>query len=848
MAKSLGDSTISDSIISPKQASAIDTVITYSADNVSFTFSPRVTYLEGKAKVLYQSIVLEAEIIEVRWEEDILIAKGVQVTIPKDSIGSVRDSVFMKGKPKLNDGTQVIVGEEMAYNIKTRFGTVREGTTDFEDGKYHGTTIKKVRENVYNIRSGFYTTCNLSHPHYGFWSRDMKLTVKDKVIARPLVLYFGPVPVMIVPFGVFPTKGGRQSGLIVPTYGESAAQGRYFTNLGYYYAPNDYYDARISMDFYERFGVRFRGDTRYAKRYYLTGGLSGTYVNETRNNTQTKRWDLRLNHNQTIDPTTTLIANGYFVSDGSYLRDHSLNPNERLRQQVSSDATLNKRWAESPYSGSVNINYREDLFTKAASYSLPRVSFSRNTEPLIKPEPGTSLEDTPWLSRIMWNYRGSTENKTNIHYIKTNQRFEEVNDSMVLVSDEERISRARSGVRHDLNFTTSMNVSHFALTPNFSYSEHWFDEHLRYNFDEIGRRDTTKVHGFRARRTFSTSIGTNTKLYGLFTPNLFGIEAIRHTLSPSLSLNWQPEFKDEKWGYYDVYTDSTGKKFYYDQFAGNIYGATPRDEQMSLNITLANLFEYKTTRDDKEVKGEIFNFTSRTSRNFAADSLKWSDLSSTFSLKPFGATQSVGGGVIERFSGFSFDLSTRQSFYRLETNELNNRKQIVNKPADNFLRLTDFEVRTSFGISGGTGAKPLERDTTLANALEPNLEEDNLLGPISVDRFDNPLWQPSPAPWDAHLSLHYGENHSNPDNVIKNIWSSMRMELQATKNWRVSYDARWDLNRKRITGSTISLYRDLHCWEGRLTWNPIGYGQGFFLIINVKSMQLKDVKVEKRNR
>ena len=55
-----------------------------------------------------------------------------------------------------------------------------------------------------------------------------------------------------------------------------------------------------------------------------------------------------------------------------------------------------------------------------------------------------------------------------------------------------------------------------------------------------------------------------------------------------------------------------------------------------------------------------------------------------------------------------------------------------------------------------------------------------------------------------------------------------------------------DLIEKELTNHSISIYRDLHCWELSLNWTPTGYGQGVNFKLNVKSPTLQDIKVEKK--
>ena len=827
---SMKDAIIDTTGIDTSKSSDIDTIITYSAQSVKFTFEPNLTVLTGDAKIRYRTMALDADKIDVLWDDYLLLAEGRLDTIKRDTTGFEQDSVVWKGLPNMKDGTQEIVGREMLYDIRTKRGRVIEGSTEYQDGRYHGSRIKKVDEDVYNIRSGFYTTCDAPSPHYGFWSRDMKLIIKDKVVARPVVLYFGPVPVAIIPFGVFPSRGGRHSGIIVPTYGESASQGRYFTNLGYYWAPSDYFGARGSLDYYERYGILFRADSRYALRYVLNGGVSGSFVNQQRGGRVERRWDMKLNHRHTLSPTANLNVNAYFVSDGSFLQDMSLNQAERLKRQIRSDATLSKRWTGTPYSGTINLNYQEDLETGGSAASIPRISFSRNSSAIIPQPKSASSDDARWWNKVFYSYRFSGENRNKVNVYRTT-RWETVDDSTVQVVEETKEQRARSGIQHNISLTSqAVSISYFGVTPRFSYTENWYDEWLEYKFGSDGIVDTVKHNEFIARRTFSGSIGLNTKLYGLFKPKIFGIEALRHTLSPGLSITYRPDFAEPKWKYYDVFVDSTGRKRYYDRFAGNIYGGTPRTEQMLLSIGLNNLFEYKQLKNDKEIKGELFTLGMNTSYNFAADSLRFSDLASSLRLKPFGAA--AGRRIIPvKFSGVTLLLSGRHSFYDAIEDQETERFIAINKMPDGLVRLLNFELRTSFKFEAGE--LQVQRDSVKTTQVEE-------------DRFAQQDWSPSRVPWTAGFNFSYSQRRENPKNIRKDIWGSVNLEIQATKNWNVSYSTRFDMRRKKVVSANISLYRDLHCWEARFVWNPVGIGRGFYLKINVKSAQLQDIKVERR--
>lgn len=770
---------------------------------------------------------LNAESIEIHWDSDLLYAEGrldsahivhqVYTVLPDSSIDTTTtafDSTFTRGKPKMTDGGEVVVGAKMVYNIKSKRGKIVEGTTDFQDGKYYCDQIKKVDANVFNMRSGYYTTCTDEHPHYGFWAYDMKMIRHDKVVARPVVLVFGPVPVAIIPFGVFPASGGRHSGILMPRYGESASQGRFFTGLGYYWAPNDYYDSKMMVNYYERFGVMIRSDMNYAQRYVYSGGLSGSYINMTRSGTQSRGWDAQIRHSHQITPNTHLTVDAGFVSSGQYYQDVSRSATQRLQRNIRSNVTLSQIWPGTPYSASANLRRTQDLETGGWEQVLPQVAFSRGNSPLIPLPADAKPDSAKWFNNIFWSYGFGGINRAS-----RNVKPETAYTPQVVTKDK------KGGVSHSVNVTASQKpFGVLAVTPAINYSEMWVDEWWEFSQRANLTIDSVKHNSFKARRTFSTGIGLSTRLYGLFHPNILSVTAIRHTLSPGISFNWTPDFSKGSWGYYRVFKDAAGRKIYLDKFGGGVYGGTPKNEAMAVGIGVDNLFEYKRQVDGKEQKGELFQLSLATSNNLVADSMGWSPLQSSLRMNPL-----ASGG--SSFSGLGLDASMTQSFYAQK--KVGTRYYEINKTAPNFLRLVRFELGTSVKVSGGDVSAA--KDTTNRSASPST----------TTDRFEPDEWTPSPAPWSIGTSLRYSEDHSYPDTVRRDAWADLTVELKATKNWKINSNIRVDLVNRKIVNTGITIYRDLHCWEGRLTWNPLGAYPGLYLNISVKSPQLKDVKIEK---
>jgi lipopolysaccharide assembly outer membrane protein LptD (OstA) len=172
-------------------------------------------HLFGKGSIQYKELGLKAEKIDIDWTTSSLKAEGVPDSADTTGKG-------FKGLPDLIDGSETYKGTTVSYNFKTNRGRINLGETEVGDGFYSGEKIKKVDNDVLFVENGRYTTCELGHPHYYIASPEMKIVVKDQVVARQVYLYISDVPVFALPFGVFPSQSGRRSGLIVPAYGQSS--------------------------------------------------------------------------------------------------------------------------------------------------------------------------------------------------------------------------------------------------------------------------------------------------------------------------------------------------------------------------------------------------------------------------------------------------------------------------------------------------------------------------------------------------------------------------------------------------------------------------------------------------
>ena len=826
-----------------KYSQGTDTTINYSSGTIFYDIPGKTTLLKNRSTLKYQDVTLNAAEISVDWTTSILTAKS-HSSIAPDSIRELTgDSLLTIGLPELlQKGSNPVTGTEMEYDLITKRGKIKSGKTKFEDGYYTGETILRLGPDLMAVSDGFYTTCDLDHPHFFFKSKQMKLMINNKVIARPIVLYISDVPLFALPFGIFPNKGGRHSGLLLPSYGETSRDGRYLRGGGLYWAGSKYHDATLIVDFLDKRGLLFRGTSKYKKRYSLDGNLSGSLTPRSFDDNNSRRWDLNWNHRQTVSPTMNFNGRIRLVSDERFYNDLSSNRNSRLEQQLLSNLTIAKKWDGSGNALSLNLSRTENLQSKNISGNLPnsnlRVSevlpsfnFRVGRKQLFK---SSNTNDQRWFNSIYYSYSNNGNRKRLITTIIDTIHIDTtiIDDGVLLdttiidtiITEEVDINQQ---LTHSINLNSPQKVfKYFSLNPNISYNEKWIDEWNEPQIDENGlylydnNGEVLKVQrkSFKTRRTFSTGINISTKLYGNFTPDAGQLSSVRHVMTPSIGLRFTPDFSSDTYGYFANGLDSSGNDLKLDYFTGSAIGATPSRSTKILTYSVRNTFQAKLNEgEENESKLELFSLNFNGSYNYNAEVRPMSPLSASLRTR--------------FIPGSTFDISTKYNFYKWRDDGIS--EEFIAKP-----RLTNFSIRTSFSLRGES---TVIRDDQFTDATDEYSTED-------IDnRFDYvDLSALSGEEWSSKISLSYTLNKSNPDNPSKSFWFRGDLKFNPTKDWAVGYNYNLDLIKKTITNHSVNIRRDLHCWQFSLNWTPSGPGAGYFLLINVKSFNLKDLKIEER--
>ncbi len=785
--------------------SGVDAVIDYSAsDSAIFDITDDKLYLYGEGDLKHKEYELKAARIVLFRETSIMEANGIPDT--------ANTGKYM-GTPVFYEGTKRYDAFKLRYNFDTRIGNIEMGSTELEGGYYLGEKIKKVDEETYFIRRGRYTTCDEEDPHYYFSSPRMKVMQGDKVVAEPVFLCVDDVPLFAIPFGIFPNHSGRSSGLIPPAYGEDATYGRFLAHLGYFWVISDYMDLAVQGNYYTKGRYDLSSRYRYALRYKLSGSveLGGSRIRigeeEDFDRIFSDEWRIGVYHNQSLTPTMNLTANVNFLSSKNFYTNSTNNFESLLNQNAISNVTLSKFWEGTPNSASLNYSRDQNLTTGEVTQTIPSLSFTRTQTYPFRGKNYSQLSPK-WYEQFTYDYNGQV-------LVRDNKTLKNTS-----VNNGDFNIDTRGGVRHLVNFSVPLKISEFTISPTFNYNEVWYNKSIMKTFNTADSTVSTEdVKGFKSFRTFSTGISASTRLIGIFNTPVLGIKGFRHTVSPSVSYSYQPDFSKPQWNYYGTYTDQSGKEVKYSFFEREVFGSPGFGEQQLLRFSVGNIFEMKVKdTDTTDSKFQLLNLDAGISYNIAADSLKFSQLSLSYRTG-VGDLLDIGGGASFNLYKYIEGVGRVNKFLLKEEGKL--------------AQLTDFNINLSTTIQGGQ--EQLTQDT--ARRYSDESEYIGIYGDKPVD-FS--------IPWSLSLRYNYSINKSNPSVITKFSNVSANLGFNLTRHWKFTFSASYDIFEKQFAAPYVTIYRDLHCWELSFNWVPTGIYRSYRVELRIKAPQLQDIKIDKQ--
>ena len=870
----------------PAFSTAKDSIIT------EFTGGERKVFYYGGATVTYQDMKLTADYIEYDMKTNTVFARGRYDEASGEWVG----------QPEMTQGKATYKMEELRYNFDSKKSFITNMITQESEGLLQGEKIKMMPDQSVNLKQGMYTVCDLEHPHYYMKLSMAKVVTKpsQKTVFGPAYPVIADVPIPIgLPFGFVPSKPTRATGLLMPTFGEEVARGFFVKDAGMYFVIGDYFDLSLTGSYFTLGSYAVDINSRYRVNYKFNGTFSLTYSNDQTGEKgsadfrQSKNFGLRWSHTQDskAHPGTTFSASVNFSSP-SNSRYNSRSVDEALQNQVSSSVSYSRNW-NGKVSLSVNALHNQNSRDSSYSFTLPNVTLSVTRFYPFKQKNRVGKEKA--YEKISFGYSTSFQNRLNFKMRDmqdfvynadgsyqvdpvTGVRVKQFGDSLGVKA----LDRLTNGMGHNFqiglpNFTL---LKYLNFTPSVTYGMNWmFNAGRQYLEDEIDAdgnpvmvtdKEGKLVHAqrvvsdpgrafntFGVTQTYSGAMSMSTRIYGMFN---FGkhraIQAIRHVITPSVSMSFSPEKGKafNGWRTLDAYYDKRGS--YHPEAMYNIYAvpghhnsvsAPGRGKTGSMSVSIGNNLEAKV-RDLRDTTGtgskkvkilDQLNFNG--SYNFLADSLKMSNIGVSASTNLFN----------------KINLSGNLNFDPYAVNERGQRINKYNLVAKGIpLRLTNASLSASISfngkgaINGNDGRKSDSGGRGSSGGGDANSYQRIYYHPITGEYIPGGyLYYMNPnAPWSLSFSysFSYAKSYQYTNNQLlenKRFTQTVNANgnIKLTPRMSITASSGFDIMAMRITTTQISASYDLHCFNIAVSWVPTGQWKSYSFRIAANASALADL-------
>ena len=873
-AKALADSAKLDTT---RQRSGLEAPVDYTAkDSLVYDATTGFAHLYGEAKVHYQNMDLSADYISLNMDSTIVHAQGVP-----DSTGKA-----MKGTPIYKQGSENYESERMSFNFKTKKGFIEKVKTTQGNGFLRSVDSKRSNDGYFYLQDAQYTTCDADHPHFYLQLTRAKVSPGKETFFGPAYLVVADVPLpLAIPYGFFPFNKKYSSGIIMPSYGDETSRGFYLRDGGYYFALSDRMDLKLLGELYTKGSWGLSAETNYAKRYAYRGNFYVSYLTTITGEKNlpdfSKTTSLKVQWSHSSDakanPNTSFSARVNYASQ-NYERSNLTSLYTPLAYTQSTRASSVSFTHSIPslgisLSGSSNIT--QNMRDSSLAITLPDLSINVNRFYPFRRKKAVGKER--WYEKISLSYTGQFTNSINT---KEDKLF------------HTPLLKWRNGMQHRVPIDATFQLfKYINLSPSINFSGRTYLSRERLSWDnnlQAERRDTT--YGFYNLYDWNASMSFNTTLYGFYKPwsKLFGtrIQAIRHVFKPSVSFSYAPDFTTRSYGYVTnyVYTDRNGKVTTkeYSPYASGAFGYPSGKRQGSINMSVSNNVEMKL-KSDADTSGFrkislIDELSASMSYNLATDYQPWSDLSTNVRLR-FSPRYTFS--MAARFATYAYEFDEKGNVFVGNSTEWSHGRfgRFQGMSQNISYTLDNKKMMTFFGLLAGRGWDKVwegiigkskdedkrpdpkedsddldEEEANTDPMLRKNKDKKNEKK-VAAD-VDEDGYLAFSLPWT--LTFSYGvtmsEDRTKPINTrnMRYPYSFTQTlnfsgNITLAKGWNINFSSGYDFNYKKLSMTTASLSRDLHCFEMSCSIVLLPYSS-FNFSFRARAAELADaLKYEKRS-
>lgn len=833
--KAIDDSIRLDSI-NRQRAGGINSPVNYSAnDSLVYDATTKTARLFGSSTVKYENMDLAAERIHMSLDSSLVHATGA-----KDKADTTGVTLF--GTPVFSMGSDKYESDTMAFNFKTKKGLISNVYTQQEDGFLRSEISKRSPNGEIFLQHGRYTTCDAKDPDFYIALSRAKVRPGKEVVFGPAYLVVADVPLpFAIPYGFFPFTKSYSSGFIMPTYGDESNRGFYLRDGGYYFAISDKMDLKLLGEIYTKGSWGLSAAMNYTKRYRFSGSFYASFQNTQTGDkgmpdfTRSKSFKIQWSHrqDQKANPYSSLSASVNFATS-SYERNNlsSLyNPQTLTQSTRTSSVSWSTTFSSIGLSLSSTANLSQNMRDSSIAMTLPDLNISLSRFYPFKRK--HAVGDERWYEKISMSYTGHISNSIN------------TKEDKLLHSN--LIKDWSNGWNHSIPISGNFTLFNYInLSPSFNFQDRMYSHKVMRSWDETAQREVCDtIYGFNNVYNYSFSIGASTKLYGFYIPSrkIFGdkIQAIRHVVTPSVSFSYAPDFSSSRYGYYKTYqrtnADGSVDLVEYSPYKDQLFGVPGKGKTGNIAFDLSNNIEMKvkSSKDSTGFKklSIIDELGLSMSYNMAAKEKPLSDLTMRIRLKWW---KNYTFNMNAVFATYAYEMDDQGNVYVGNHTEWGKGRfgRFQGMSQNLSFTLTPEKLAKLFG--GGksdsddkNNNRNQDDDEGMDTDIESNVDDTMEKGKNGAKKkggkakTDSDGYMAFKMPWS--LTFGYGITMREDTRREKFNEKSMRYPYKFTQTlnmsgnvrisdgWNISFSSGYDFDNHKMSMTTASLQRDLHCFN-----------------------------------
>lgn len=803
---------------------SLNAPISYSASDSGVLIIPtKQFFLYSKAHVEYQDLQLDAGHIRFDQSNQTVMAYGA-----KDTGNNPLD------KPTLIQAGTKTISDTILYSLRTQKGLMKNTYFTQDEIFANAAIAKKVNiggdQVIYAYRTLF-TTCNLDTPHFAFRTKKMKLISGKLAVSGPAHPEFEGVPVPIyLPFGIYPMKRGRHSGVLAPQFTTNEQFGLGIEGLGYYKVLSDYIDVTVRTNLYSYGGWNLFVTPKYFKRYRYNGSLNVSVLHSRiLNNSTNIKDEFTTNNSFQVSwshardnkarPGTNFSAN---VNAGSTKFNQYLPNNNLLNFENRLNSTV--QWSKTTARSNLTVaaNHDQNSVTRLVNMNLPTVNYSLLTfYPFQRKE---RVGEEKWYEKLGIAYDGNLQNRVSFY------------DSAI--SGRQLLDTLQWSIDHRIPVTLTLpSLGPVNLSPSISYEERWVGRSVNYSWDTGKKKlDTTFSKGFYTPRELSVGLSANTRIFGTYQfGKTHAIQAIRHEIRPTIGVSYKPDLAKKY--FHSVQADTNKNFLRYSEFPAGGFG---EGRFGGITYGIDNLLEMKV-KDRKNLGDSsqpatkkirlIDGFGFNGGYNLAVDSFQWSTINLYLRSTLFEKINITATANLDPYKTNQYGFRTKQ--------------------------LAWTAGKRSIGtITNGGVAVSANFQSKKAPAKNQPLPQDQYVSPDEQQRLldyvrSNPAeFTDFNIPWTLQTSFSFNFYRSYDGTLQK--WKtetssniSLNGDFSLSPKWKIGGNTYFDFRTKKIQSLSMFITRDMHCWQLAINITPVGIYRSFNVTLNPKSGLLRDLRINR---